>query len=1323
MDQNALKTALQDLAVTLGTNHPSEDDVEKGFVGVYQALGYTISGRDYRNKTRDTSGVPDVILHNSDRSIQVIVELKKPSENLDHHTQQLAEYMRSLAEAQWGLLSNGKQWRAYQRNGKAIDLIWQHSITELEANPLYLEGFERQVIEVTNFKQIETRLKKADGEALVPHGLTDLATQEFLFTFSLQEGSPFAALVGGIQDLLNTIEPTSAFVKGAYDFWKKVYARELDAEDLPRLWKDSKLPITATKEGLYRFSFALETAYTLTARLILAKAIQDKDNSQGIIKAHLAGRLLEHLKAKRNLRNDTLEPERYLEATELLFDDYARTLFTSIYAKDIFDWWRDYPSASDNTRRDFARAVADLEIALLRFDFRTMEGDLLGEMYQRYFDADTRKALGEFYTPKAVVDFILDEVGYDGDGTLLDPATGSGTFIVSALRRYLKKHENKDPLATLRGITEEFRLVAFDVNPFAVIMAQIGFATELITLYTKAIQKDPHFVLRRLPIVRTDSLRKETMEGAHEGGMLAFGYDELKVTLELPVKTEGGFLAVTVTFPHLETAKQHNMVKNVRDWLMALQSVFAAVEVLSQARDHGEKLPKLKTTLRSELAKRHPQPDALTDYLEKYANGVWETLLDLIENHGDGRFLKTLEDLMLGLVLKHYLRYQFVVGNPPYVRVQNIPETLRNYWWTRYDWVEKNFDIFMPFIERALHGSSTENGEEECWLEDGGVMGFIVPNRFVNVEYAGTFRAQLPRTATVRSITDFKAVKFKPNATKPAESIFAEASVYPAIIIAENTVPDADYEFRAARMYPTDALLEPSEALKAIRNAKTKGANSVRLTAGGREYADVFLERSANLQSDGWYLMPADERAVFDKLEAVGDSLDPSLPKLSDQTRRLRNYTATSSGGFQGVKTGKDEVFVLEEIPELKEEGYIWLYDAERNPVKIEREILKPFLFGEDMREWFPKWSNHWIIFPYFSENGKYLLMPSYEYWRENPKRKTISDHEPFKNYPDNPVLIDKMYPFVWKYLQLARIKLISRENGKYKTPSQEWRWYELSRPQNLEWNFVEKVIIQELANKAKVAIDHKGEFVISGARIYGIVLNKYSLDSFSGILGSRLIDFWVKQQAVIYGNGFYSYADQFIKDVPMLDIEKETRLKLKNLSKQLAEVATRLQKLEQQLEQFPESVTEALQEKKKSPDVDTFENMVGSYSPLPTELRHHPGARLETDLMGQTVLVIPKGKTGVTEIRGAPNFLQVVQRTLEQRGKISRTELLVLPIPEREKQQREYLDTLQRWKDELIAVHAEIQKLEAELNDAVYDAFGLDARDRAVIEDFLRRF
>ena len=94
MDVNAIRLALQQLAATLQTRNPTEDDLEKGFVDVYRALGYAIAGRDYRNKARDTSGIPDVMLHNSDRSIQVIVELKKPSENLEGHVGQLAQYLR-----------------------------------------------------------------------------------------------------------------------------------------------------------------------------------------------------------------------------------------------------------------------------------------------------------------------------------------------------------------------------------------------------------------------------------------------------------------------------------------------------------------------------------------------------------------------------------------------------------------------------------------------------------------------------------------------------------------------------------------------------------------------------------------------------------------------------------------------------------------------------------------------------------------------------------------------------------------------------------------------------------------------------------------------------------------------------------------------------------------------------------------------------------------------------------------------------------------------------------------------------------------------------
>jgi hypothetical protein len=1341
MDNNAMLQALNQLSLTIQGRNVSEDDIEKAFVDIYRTLGYSLAGRDYRNKPRDVSGVPDVILHNSDRSIQVIVELKKPSEKLDAHIQQLGNYLLSLREARWGLLSNGKVWRAYQREGQSIDLVWESDLENIIADHKCLEVFERQNIEVTNFEQVETRLKAAYREGLTPKGMDgDLATEEFLFAFGLAQGSAFTALVAAVQDLLNNLESESDFVRGAFDFWKKVYARKIASDNIPQSWKNSQVSIVENEEGLYRFSYALETAYTLTARLILAKAIQDKDVTHSVTQTNLAERLLEHLKTKRNLRTNVLPPESYLEATSSVFDDYAKTLFTSIYAKDIFDWWRDYPKAKPSTSNNFAKAVADLEMALLRFDFRVLEGDLLGEMYQRYFDAETRKALGEFYTPKAVVDFILDEVGYDGSGTLLDPATGSGTFLVSALRRYLKKHAQKDPVQTLRGITEEFKLVAFDVNPFAVIMAQIGFASELLPLYAKAIAKEPKFVLRRLPIVRTDSLRKEIIEGEQResGGVLELAFEEkdIKAKLELPVKVGTEFLSVEVEFPRLETAKQDNMVGNVRQWLQALQSVFAAVEVLSQAKDKNDPLPNLEHELRLQVAIQHSQPDKLVAYLLPYAQKVWNTLLDLKVNHGDGRFLKTLEDLMLGLVLKHYMRYGYVVGNPPYVRIQNLPEVLRHYWETRYTWAEKNFDIFVPFIERALHGEFNQTTEESCWLEAGGRLGFIVPNRFGNVEYASTLRTMLPETATVLSITDFKAIKFKPDPKRPAESIFADASVYPAILIAENTTPTSPYTFRATRMYPTEASISPTEALKSIRQANAT-TGSTCLLAGKKEYADVFWQASQSLTPQGWYLMPTTERAVFDKLQAIAASKDLNLPQHTDQQRRLENYTTTSSGGFQGISTALDDVMVLKELERDEKQGLILVYPKGGTPsdaVWLEQAVLRPFLFGRDVKRWNIGWDNWWVIFPYFRHQDAILYIPCTDYWdfeikvgkgKSTVKRRVFDD----KKYPDSCPMLDTKYPKLWAYLKQHEIALRGRESNRFKIgKAEEWKWYDLAYARSRNEALAPKILGQLLSSKAQFTVEPVGNLLFQGGGkgggVYGISpVAKIKSDFLIGLLNSNVLDFLVRQISSPYAGGFYSYADAFLRDLPIPETTTVDQNKVIELSNSLTSLATQTRDLEKDIAAFPESVTTARRVAGAVPDLDSLENLLAGSGGLTTEIRFDPRTSIAQDLLGQWVLTIPRGKTSSEFRSDNQSLLELLRLCLEKRGKFAKSELLDLRLPEREAAQKSYIQTLADWQTTLETLQAQIHQLESDLNDVVYTIFGISTQERKIIEEFLARF
>ena len=61
--------------------------------------------------------------------------------------------------------------------------------------------------------------------------------------------------------------------------------------------------------------------------------------------------------------------------------------------------------------------------------------DILGPVYQRLVPAAERRRTGEFYTPDWLARIALDMTGYDGRGTLVDPACGSGVFILQALAR------------------------------------------------------------------------------------------------------------------------------------------------------------------------------------------------------------------------------------------------------------------------------------------------------------------------------------------------------------------------------------------------------------------------------------------------------------------------------------------------------------------------------------------------------------------------------------------------------------------------------------------------------------------------------------------------------------------------------------------------------------------------------------------------------------------------------------------------------------------------------------------------------------------------
>lgn len=88
---------------------------------------------------------------------------------------------------------------------------------------------------------------------------------------------------------------------------------------------------------------------------------------------------------------------------------------------------------------------------------------------------------GQFRTPRHIIDFMVDVLDPTKDDTILDPACGTGGFLVSSYNHILEKHDGKDdPNGTEKPLTPAERkkltqnLAGYDIDPSMVRIAQVN---------------------------------------------------------------------------------------------------------------------------------------------------------------------------------------------------------------------------------------------------------------------------------------------------------------------------------------------------------------------------------------------------------------------------------------------------------------------------------------------------------------------------------------------------------------------------------------------------------------------------------------------------------------------------------------------------------------------------------------------------------------------------------------------------------------------------------------------------------------------------------
>ncbi|WP_197277653.1 class I SAM-dependent DNA methyltransferase [Novosphingobium sp. KN65.2] len=96
------------------------------------------------------------------------------------------------------------------------------------------------------------------------------------------------------------------------------------------------------------------------------------------------------------------------------------------------------PEANNKLASRARRIAAILE--RLNVTVLTAEHDYLGQLYETFFRYTGGNTIGQYFTPRHIARFMTDIVQAGKDDIVLDPACGTGGFLVACMDRMLREH-------------------------------------------------------------------------------------------------------------------------------------------------------------------------------------------------------------------------------------------------------------------------------------------------------------------------------------------------------------------------------------------------------------------------------------------------------------------------------------------------------------------------------------------------------------------------------------------------------------------------------------------------------------------------------------------------------------------------------------------------------------------------------------------------------------------------------------------------------------------------------------------------------------------
>ena len=257
--------------------------------------------------------------------------------------------------------------------------------------------------------------------------------------------------------------------------------------------------------------------------------------------------------------------------------------------------------------------------------------------------------------------------------------------------------------------------------------------------------------------------------------------------------------------------------------------------------------------------------------------------------------------LMLGNFLLEDLpaSFDYVVGNPPYVRQELIPDVLVKEYRRRFSTFYDRADLYVPFIERSL-----------LLLSPMGSLGFICADRWMKNRYGGPLRRLVAERFNLKYYVDMT----------DTPAFLSEVTAYPAVTVISNQEPG-----------PTRLAHRPlvdSSSLSAL-------AQALRNPGQGFNVMEVSGIVSS---SDPWVLEDFDSLKLVRRLEA-------ELPLIEQAGCKVGIGVATGAdsvfiANFEDLDVEEDRKLPLARTKDIKDGTVRWEGFGVINPFDIAGKLV-----------------------------------------------------------------------------------------------------------------------------------------------------------------------------------------------------------------------------------------------------------------------------------------------------------------------------------------------------------------------------------------------